>query len=360
MKKFNVLCLVVLIIFALSCESNSTKPEKDKYSGIIEGVDFDRLFAEPEESEIENVYKEWNARTHEMIDITIEDTILGLVGNQVREIHILSHSSSENIKHYGAIMLPSDTLESYPVLFYNHGGDEGVDLNATITLISFSPDMVEISKQYMIVVPSFRSEAIYANETYQSTGDPSPWDRDVDDCINLLTAVQTTYPKSDMLNVYAIGVSRGAGVSMLWAARDERVKKVVDFFGPTCLISDWTREITYNALHGTLEDLPGIEYLDDNIIQPLKNGTLSIEAARHEMIKRSAVYFLEDITPLQVHHGLADNVVPVEQAEILIEKAVDLDLSEEEFEYFLYENAGHDENTLIRGINEMRNFIMAD
>jgi len=361
MKKYLSLLLIIFLVFVVNCEDGGTNSKKDKFSGMIEGVDFDLLFAEPTNSEIEDIYEDWGNRVDEVREISFEDTIPSLIGNKMHDIHIVSHVNSDGLRHYGAVILPSDTtMDEFPVMFYNHGGDNGVDINSFLTLTAFSPDMVEISKKFFIVIPSFRSEPLIANEIYTSEGNPSPWDKDVDDCIGLLTVVQTSYPESDMSNVYVVGASRGAGVAMLWAARDERIKKVVDFFGPTDLLSEWTKEITYEALSGNIVELPGLDYLNDNIILPLKNKILSISDARHELIKRSAVYFLNDITPLQVHHGTADEIVPVTQAERLIEMAIELELPIEEFQYFLHEYSGHDETTFIKGIDEMRDFILSD
>ncbi|MBN2281230.1 MAG: hypothetical protein JXQ65_11675 [Candidatus Marinimicrobia bacterium] len=359
MKKYFLLFIMIFALFVTHCDDSGTNSKKEKYSGIIEGVDFDRLFAEPTALEIETVYHEWNSRTDELRQVTLEDTLFALIGNQLHTVHIISHVNGENLRHYGAVILPTDTtIDEFPVLFYNHGGDNGVDVNSFLTLATFSPDMSDISKKFFIAIPSFRSEVLIGSETYLSQGDPSPWDKDVDDCIGMLTAIQTTYSQSDMANVYVVGASRGAGVGMLWAARDQRIKKVIDFFGPTDLLSQWTKEICYDALHGNLVELPGLDYLNENIIQPLKNKTLSIDEARHELIKRSAVYFLSDITPLQVHHGTADEIVPVTQAERLIEVATELKLSEDEFQYYLHEYSGHDENTFMKGIDEMREFIL--
>ncbi|MFP4548362.1 MAG: alpha/beta hydrolase family protein [Fidelibacterota bacterium] len=360
MKKHVIALLALLVIFALNCDNSSTNPENNSYTGVIEGVDFDLLFAEPNQNEIENVLNEWENREISVSAITILDTIVAVIGGRAHQIHIIVHKNSADLAHYGAVIMPSDTLAEYPVLFYNHGGDDGVDINQFLTSLSFAPDMQAISRNHIIAIPSYRSEKLVTDTTYQSTGDPSPWDKDVDDCMNFLTTIDKNYPKADLNNVAVVGLSRGAGVAMLWAARDERIKKVVEFFGPTDLLSRWTQEITYDALNGSLKELPGLDYLNDKIIQPLKTNTLSISMARHELIKRSAVYFIDRIVPLQLHHGMNDQIVPVEQAEILIKAASDMELSEDEFQYYLHENVGHDENTFLRGLDEMATFITTE
>ena len=360
MRKYVFGLLIVLMFFIIACEKVSTNSQNDKFSGLVEGIDFDQLFAVPTAQEIQNIQNEWIARTNQIIDVTIEDTIQILIDIEFHNMYIISHTNSENVKHYGAVIFPADTTQEFPVMFYNHGGDNGVDLNSFRTLLSL-PTMKEIAQKFIIAIPSFRSETLIWDSTksYQSTGSPSPWDKDVDDCIDFLTTISDLYSQVDESTVYAVGISRGAAVSMLWAARDERVDKVVDFFGPTDMISQWTKEVVYNALNGTLEDLPGLDYLNEEIIQPLKIGNLTIATVRNELIKRSSVYFLSDIVPLQVHHGMADEIVPVDQAERLIEVASELDLSNEDFQSFLYEGIGHDENTFLRGMDEMKDFLLS-
>lgn len=361
MKGYQQIFYIFILLFLFNCEDSGTNSVEDLYSGIIEGVDFDQLFAEPTSSELDAIYEEWESNSIPVTSYTILDTLYALIGSDLHDLHIVSHTNDTGILHYGAVISPTDTtLDKYPILFYNHGGDEGVDINAFISTLTFAPDLQELSEQFYIVIPSYRSESLIVDKTYTSTGTPSPWDKDIDDCSGMLSLVETLYPDVDMENVNVVGLSRGAGVAMLWAARDDRIKRVINFFGPTDLISDWTKEITYEALNGNLVELPGLDYLDENIIQPLKNNTLSINEARHELIKRSPVYFLQEMLPIQVHHGMEDEIVPVSQAERIIQKANELSLTDSEFQSYLYENSGHDQYTFIKGIDEMYEFIYGD
>jgi predicted esterase len=84
---------------------------------------------------------------------------------------------------------------------------------------------------------------------------------------------------------------------------------------------------------------------------------MTIAEARLQLIKRSPVYFLQEIVPLQIHHGYDDEIVPVTQAEELIEIAEKLNLNETQFQAYLHEYSGHDENTFLKGIDEMKDFI---
>ena len=66
---------------------------------------------------------------------------------------------------------------SLPLLIYGHGGDNGEDLDQILQLLPlFLPGEVE---EFVIVVPSFRSERlVFDGTTYISEGPASPWDRD--------------------------------------------------------------------------------------------------------------------------------------------------------------------------------------
>ncbi len=362
MRLIKYVIVAAAVFLLIGCDNNSTQSTTDKYSGVIEGVDFDELFAEPREAEINNVKAQWNSESITLTDTEIIDTTVINIGYESYSLQVVATTNENNVKHYSALIFPPDTLEEYEVLFYNHGGDNGINIQEFLSISDFSQNMRTVVSDRIIAIPSFRSEALINVDStvYQSTGDPSPWDKDIQDCMAVVDLIEKEYKHYPISTINALGISRGAGVSMLWSARDPRVHKVVSFFGPTDLISDWTKEITYNALKGNLEDLPGLDYLNNNIITPLKEQKVSIEMARHELIKRSAVYFLEHLLPLQIHHGKEDQVIPVEQAEIMIKKASDLGVSESEFQGYIHEYSGHDENTLLKGLDEMAGFLLAN
>ena len=106
-------------------------------------------------------------------------------------------------------------------------------------------------------------------------------------------------PELDEERVAILGLSRGGGVGLLTAARDKRIKAVVEFFGPTDLFGEYALEIFEEALEGELRDLPGLDYMNENVIVPWKEGALSNAAARLELVRRSAVYFVGDLPPVQ-------------------------------------------------------------
>ena len=60
------------------------------------------------------------------------------------------------------------------------------------------------------------------------------------------------------------------------------------------------------------------------------------------MVRRSAVYFVDPLPPVQLHHGDADAVVAVSQAHRLIEAMRAAGKPEEDFEAHIYPGGGHD------------------
>ena len=263
------------------------------------------------------------------------------IGGVDTRVRVVSHTVG-GVLHYGAIIVPTGAAPgSLPVIVYTHGGDGGVDMDETISQLPFllGTDL----QNYVFVAPSFRAEPlIFDGTTYQSAGPASPWDRDVDDALALINVVGATTPEADLDQIGVVGFSRGACVAMLMAARDPRIDLVVEFFGPTDFFGPFVQDVLEEALLGSLRDLPALETLYEQFILPLKNGEITIADMRPELVRRSPVYFADRLPQLQVHHGTADETVPVGEAERLVEVMMGLGRSAPEFEWYLYEGGGHD------------------
>ena len=159
--------------------------------------------------------------------------------------------------------------------------------------------------------------------------------------MSLLSVALEQAPELDGERIALLGISRGGGVSLLTGARDRRIDAVVEAAGPTDLFDGYAREITEEALAGTLRDLPGLDYLNETVIQPWQRGELSNAEARIEMLRRSAAYFVGRLPPVQLHHGTADQVVAVSQAHRLIGAMEEAGKGADEFDPNIYEGAGH-------------------
>ena len=347
--------LPVALLAALAsagCD-DSTAPQDH----IVEGVNLTELFAPPTSAEIEAILADWATRDVSAVDVQVEVTDTVTIGTADFTIQIVSHTVG-GVKHYGAVMEPLGAApENLPLFTYSHGGDGGVDINELIPLIPII--LGDLADDFVLVAPSFRGEPLtYDGTVYQSEGPPSPWDYDVDDALALINVVLGGVgPAANPERMGVVGFSRGACVGMLMAERDSRIDVVVEFFGPTDFFGAFVQEVTEEALLGTLRDLPGLEYLNDEYIQPLKRGELTIADVRTQMIRRSPVYFADRLPQLQVHHGTADETVPVGEAERLIEVMVGLGRGEPEFESYIYEGGAHHPLTLNGSIPRTQAFV---
>ena len=302
--------------------------------------DLDALFVPPTAAEIAQVEAEWEMRAPEVSGVQVElDTeVTSLFAGTVR-VRVLSHTVG-GLRHYGLLVTPRGAAGpgSLPVIAYAHGGDDGVDLADILLIIPFLRSVGSVA----FVAPSYRSEPLRVEDrVFISDGPPSAWDRDVDDTMSLLSVALEEAPELDGERIALLGLSRGGGVSLLTAARDTRIDAVVEAAGPTDLFDGYAREIMEEALAGTLRDLPGLDYLNETVIQPWQRGELSDADARIEMLRRSAAYFVGQMPPVQLHHGTADEVVDVSQAHRLIEEMEAAGKGEDEFEAHIYDGAGH-------------------
>ena len=323
------------------------------------GADLDALFAPPTADEITQVKEEWDTRTPEVSGVRLElDSEVGLGSVRVR---ILSHTVG-GLRHYGAVVTPVGAEPgSLPVILYAHGGDGGVEIEDTF-LLNQILQLQGLSAA--LVIPSYRSEPLrLGDQVFLSEGPPSPWDWDVDDTISLLSVALEQAPELDEERVAIVGFSRGGGVGLLTAARDPRIDAVVEFFGLTDLFDEYAREIFEEALDGELRDLPGLDYLNEILVLPWKLGVLSDAEARLELVRRSGVYFVDRLPPVQLHHGTEDTVVAVSQAYRLIEAMDAAGKTDQDFEKYIYAGAGHDITALIgagahtRAIEFLRPFL---
>ena len=179
----------------------------------------------------------------------------------------------------------------------------------------------------------------------------------MDDAIALASIAFESTPEA-MPGAYSvIGGSRGAGVALLTAIRDERVERVVAFYGPTDFFDPWVRAIVWKAALDGPWDLPGLIHLDSTVIQPYVRGAIDMPEARLELVRRSSVLYADDLPAVQLHHGTADFTVPVSQAESLMRTMEALGRGAPRFEAFIYDGGGHDFWSLDGALSRAADFI---
>lgn len=347
-----MLCLCLCLLWA--CSDGPTAPLTPA-ADLVAGVDLGQLFAPPTPEELSRIDADWQRRARPSTEATVVLTAPLVLGRRQAELHLLAYEV-QGTRQYGALIAPTGAAPgSLPLVVYLHGGDQGVDI-AEFLLITLG--LGEARGDYAYALPAFRSEAIrYAGQEFRSEGEASPWDGDVDDALGLVAAALATEPALDPERLGAVGISRGGAVAMLMALREPRLKRVVEFFGPTDLLDEFGQEVAREALKGELRVLPGTEYLNRALLQPLRAGTLPMAEARLGLIRRSAVYFARRLPYLQVHHGTADPLVPVSQAERLMAVMAELGRSAPQFEAYLYPEGGHHPITLPGSLERAQRFL---
>jgi len=347
--------VAVLAVFLLgACGDSPTEIVNDD---VVAGVDLAALFAPPTSAERAQVEGEWATRNPEADGIVEEHEGEVQVGTRTARVRVVSHVVDGH-RHFGAILQPMETTTaSLPVLVYSHGGDGGVSLqevSLVLTSLNLSPD------DLIVVVPSFRSEPLdFAGQRWHSQGPASPWDRDVDDALALMEVALATVPPADPDRIGVLGLSRGGAVGLLMGIRDERIQAVVSFFAPTDFFGPFVEEVVRETLLVRPPDLPGLDVLAAEILEPLRRGEVTIDQVRLELLRRSAARFADLLPAVQIHHGTADTDVPVEEAEHLIAAMEGLGRGPPEFEAHLYPAAGHNPLEMPQSIPRSRDFLSA-
>jgi len=263
----------------------------------------DALFAPPTPAEIAEVEAEWAARDTGVRDFRVESTRRdGATGRTM----VVSHTVG-GVRHFGAVRVPDGAGPGrLPVLVVLHGGDAG----ATGYHFNHSGPL---AREWIQLLPSLRAEPLRLSPArrYRSAGSPSPWDRDVDDAMALLSAALAHVPEADSARVAAVGESRGGGVALLMGIRDPRVKAVVDYYGPTDFLLPEVRALALRAVSSRIPRLPGAGFLADSVLFALRDARTTVRRARLELIRRSPVYFAHRLPPTQAHYGARDRKVDV-------------------------------------------------
>lgn len=314
---------IILLGLLVGCGENApTQPDL--------AAQLDALMAAPTDAEIAAVASDFALMTYACEDDGFEvvDTRAGVYAH-----FSLVAYHSEGLRIYGIVTRPKNA-GNYPLLLYNHGGESGLTTTELDHPLSFA---------FVQVASSFRSEPVYwFGETYVSDGEPSTWDGDVKDALVMLSCAEQL-ADVDQSRVVTFGGSRGGAVSLLAAIRlPGKFLRVVELFGPTDFFDPIYRADLEALLNSGAEDTrPGVDLLRNEVIVPYLDGLMSLTDARKALLRRSALYFADRLPPVQIHHGTADEIVPITQSDRL---AMQLENVNTGSEYFQYEGKGHDPN----------------
>jgi acetyl esterase/lipase len=308
-------------------------------------TDLDALFAPPTQIELDAVAQDWAIR-----DVTPSQYVVERDGTSAGfDLQEIRHEI-DGLTQYGVIRYPRDHQAGgkFPVLVMLHGGFTGLDLNWLLTFDEDFPTPC-LADSFIVVAPTFRGEMLNGYgilPTRFSEGEPSPFDRDCDDTIAMLTAVLDNVPTADASRVVALGGSRGGNVAYHLALRDPRVKRTVVRYGPADFHLPHVQAGAEEMLDtGATADRLG-ELVAEHIAGPYLAAEITLVKARHRLLSWSATAHLKAGLWLQVHHGALDTQVPLIQSEQMDARMLALDAKAPAYEFFVYPNGGHTPGSL--------------
>lgn len=291
------------------------------------GVDLEALFAPPTDAELEAVRASWRARDLSPRNVEVLHERAMPDG---RTLRIVGHEVG-GARHVGAVFTPGEDVPvppgGFPVAVWSAGFGPPFEIHPPMT--TPSPD----SPPNVTVFPAFRGQTLLSDDDrFEAGGERfDQCDGGGDDALALVNVAMQIEPRASPDRVVAAGGSRGGNVSLLLGIRDPRVEAVVSIAGPT------------DYLERRYLDDPNLDVLyEEWFIRELLAGSGDVAEARRRMLACSPVYFVEDLPATQLHHGDADEAVPVATVRRLFDawRAARGD-ADERLEVFVYEGEGH-------------------
>jgi fermentation-respiration switch protein FrsA (DUF1100 family) len=262
-------------------------------------------------------------------EITIEQT-LDPGSNYDR--YIASYLS-EGLKIYALLTVPQGEkpASGWPVIVFNHG--------------HIPPDQYRTTERYVAYVDGFaRNGYIVFRSDYRghgsSEGEPSSGHTTPDYTVDVLNAVASLkqYPDADPNRIGMWGHSMGGGITVRAMVVSQDIKAGVIWAGTTApyseLIEAWRHWQSGGPTPTPDPDRPhrpGLQEMFDIYGTPEENPEFWNSI--------SPTSYLADLSgPLQLHHGTADESVPLEFSESLYAQLIEID---ERTELYIYEGDNH-------------------
>lgn len=303
---------VLLLLCACNKDGLSKKEEK-------------QLFTAPVQTETDALLAEWQARDLTPTDYTVlQET--PIQGGQYT-FRMVGYKLG-GIQEYGALLIPQTGIP-VPVRILVGGFGLGITANSVAMVTDGSGGTAPC----IVAIPALRGQSLQVtvNGTVytspQSGGEHcNAFDGATDDVLCFLNLIEQTVPEADVNRTSVRGGSRGGTVALLAGIRDPRVKRVVGIVSPTDLLILTSQHL--------LDDTYRCQFLDAFV-----NGQVSLEEARKRLLASSPFYFAQRLPLTQLHMGLNDTNVPVDQGYALESEMLRLGLSSQ-FQLFTY-NKSH-------------------
>lgn len=292
MKKFIVIVVSSLLLFACASGSNKINTQQETTSNALVSVRSQFNFTKLEQRDIEEVTSMWQSRN--LSAKNVEVIFRNNVGKN--SVLIVKHSINSRV-HYGAIVIPSSTAKiRLPVVLIPDGLDQSnppVDINEWTEWLSGETRYSD----YIVIIPLIRGRSLnYGKLSVSAEGDfCDAYDGAADDSIAMLNVAQFLVPEGHYDEVVVSGVSRGGNTALLLAARDKRINTVIAIAAPT----DFYR-LEPSVRYGKQYDC---QFFTDK----------SIYEAKQRMVASSPLYHfpLRNVEKVVIHHGQNDSIVPV-------------------------------------------------
>lgn len=267
-------------------------------------------------------------RSYPGSDITIEET-LPVGSNYMR--YIASYKS-EGLKIYALLTIPDGETPKggWPVIVFNHGYIPPEVYRTTERYIAYTDAFSR--NGYVVFKPDFRGNGSSEGQPEGAYYSPA---YAIDD-LNAIASIK----KYKGINPNKIGVwghSMGGNITLRDLVVDPKDIKAAVIWGGVVgsyndLMNNWQRRVRYQP---SQRELALRNRYKQNIVQ--QNGTPQSNPSFWNAI--DPTYFIKDIqTPVQLHHGLADEEVPVLFSQTLYNK---LKQAGKKVEMFTYEGADH-------------------
>ncbi len=305
------------------------------------GQDLQVLFDEPTTEEKAMVLQDWGNRNTTPTDYSVHRTAEAEGFTLSRVSYIL-----DDLQLFGVVRYPRhfDESGSFPVLVLLHGGFSGFWYDFPLSFDDNYPSGC-IADSFLVVCPTFRGEGLAGGELLGnavSDGETSYWDYDCDDAMAMLTAVLENIPAADGGRVVALGQSRGGNVAYHMAIRDSRIRKAAVLFPPSQFREPSVQQEVQDHVDG-VQDVtnPLPEKVIEEIVTPYLAGQTTLAQARTHLTAWSAKNFVTASLKLQVHHGDADDIVPILHSVLVDEEMQDQGATFPEYQFFTYPGGNH-------------------